>query len=125
VNKAVLVGNRIAPGVTHTKPDGTKVHTLWGELAWQLGGKAGYAMLQEADEKASNPGDQLVPLLKKFAPCVVLIDEWVAYTRQLKEDGNDSGGTYGAQMSFAQALCEAAKTVNNALVGCQFTCLRY
>jgi predicted AAA+ superfamily ATPase len=116
VNKAVLVGNRIAPGVTHTKPDGTKVHTLWGELAWQLGGKAGYAMLQEADEKAANPGDQLVPLLKKFAPCVVLIDEWVAYTRQLKEDGNDSGGTYGTQMSFAQALCEAAKTVNNALV---------
>ncbi|MBK8877301.1 MAG: DUF499 domain-containing protein [Haliscomenobacter sp.] len=116
VNKAVLVGNRIAPGVTHTKPDGTKVHTLWGELAWQLGGKAGYAMLQEADEKAANPGDQLVPLLKQFAPCVVLIDEWVAYTRQLKEDGNDSGGTYGTQMSFAQALCEAAKTVNNALV---------
>ncbi len=116
VNKAVLVGNRIAPGVTHTKPDGTKVHTLWGEMAWQLGGKAGYAMLQEADEKAANPGDQLVPLLKKFAPCVVLIDEWVAYTRQLKEDGNDSGGTYGTQMSFAQALCEAAKTVNNALV---------
>lgn len=116
VNKAVLVGNRIAPGVTHTKPDGTKVHTLWGELAWQLGKKEGYAMLQEADEKAANPGDQLVPLLKKFAPCVVLIDEWVAYTRQLKEDGNDSGGTYGTQMSFAQALCEAAKTVNNALV---------
>lgn len=116
VNKAVLVGNRIAPGVIHTKPDGTKVHTLWGELAWQLGGKAGYAMLQEADEKAANPGDQLVPLLKTFAPCVVLIDEWVAYTRQLKEDGNDNGGTYGTQMSFAQALCEAAKTVNNALV---------
>lgn len=116
VNKAVLVGNKIAPGVTHTKPDGTKVHTLWGELAWQLGGKTAYAMLQEVDEKAANPGDQLVPLLKKFAPCVVLIDEWVAYTRQLKEDGNDSGGTYGTQMSFAQALCEAAKTVNNALV---------
>ncbi|OWY19366.1 DUF499 domain-containing protein [Sphingobacteriales bacterium UPWRP_1] len=116
VNKAILVGNRIAPGVTHVKPDGTKIYTLWGELAWQLGGKEGYYMIQEADEKAANPGDQLVPLLKKFAPCVVLIDEWVAYTRQLKEDGNDSGGTYGTQMSFAQALCEAAKAVNNALV---------
>jgi predicted AAA+ superfamily ATPase len=116
VNKAVLVGNRIAPGVTHSKPDGTKAHTLWGELAWQLGGKEGYVMLQEADEKATNPGDQLVPLLKKYAPCVVLIDEWVAYARQLKEEGNDSGGTYGTQMSFAQALCEAAKTVDNALV---------
>ena len=116
VNKAILVGNRIAPGVTHTKPDGTEVHTLWGELAWQLGGKTGYAILQEADQKAANPGDQLVSLLKNFAPCVVLIDEWVAYTRQLKEDGNYSCGTYGTQMTFAQALCEAAKMVNNALV---------
>lgn len=116
INKAVLVGNRISPGVAHPKFDGTKVHTLWGELAWQLGGKEGYAMLQEVDEKASNPGDQLVPLFKKFAPCVVLIDEWVAYTRQLKEDGADIGGTYGTQMSFAQALCEAVKSVNNALV---------
>lgn len=116
VNKAVLVGNRISPGVVHSKTDGTKVHTLWGELAWQLGGKAGYTMLKEADEKAANPGDQLVPLLRKFSPCVILIDEWVAYTRQLKEEGNDCGGTYGTQMSFAQALCEAAKSVNNALV---------
>ncbi len=116
VNKAVLVGNRISPGVPTVKLDGTKVYTLWGELAWQLGGKEGYNMLQEDDQKGSNPGGQLVPLLRKFAPCVVLIDEWVAYTRQLKEDGNESGGTYGAQMSFAQALCEAAKTVNNALV---------
>ncbi len=116
VNKAVLVGNRIAPGVTHTKPDGTTLHTLWGEMAWQLGGKEGYKIIREADEKAANPGDQLVQLLKKFAPCVILIDEWVAYARQLKEDGNDAGGTYGTQMSFAQALCEAAKSVANALV---------
>jgi predicted AAA+ superfamily ATPase len=116
VSKAVLVGNRISPGVTHSKQDGTNIHTIWGELAWQLGGKDGYNMIQEADEKATNPGDQLVPLLKRFAPCVVLIDEWVAYTRQLKEDGDDSAGTYGTQMSFAQALCEAAKAVENALV---------
>jgi predicted AAA+ superfamily ATPase len=116
VNKAVLVGNRIAPGVAHQKTDGSTVYTLWGELAWQLGGKDGYEMLREADEKATNPGDQLVPLFRKYSPCVVLIDEWVAYTRQLKEDGNDSGGTYGTQMSFAQALCEAAKSVDDALV---------
>lgn len=116
VNKAILVGNRISPGIEHVKPDGTKVHTLWGEMAWQLGGREGYDIIKEADEKASNPGDQLVALLRNHAPCIVLIDEWVAYTRQLKEDGDDCGGTYGTQMSFAQALCEAAKTVDNALV---------
>lgn len=116
VAKAVLVGNRIAPGVTHKKADGTEVYTLWGELAWQLGGKEGYAIVREADEKAANPGDQLVTLLRKYAPCVILIDEWVAYARQLKEEGNDRCGTYGTQISFAQALCEAAKTVTTASV---------
>ncbi len=115
-NKAILVGNRISPGVVSTKPDGTKVNTLWGELAWQLGGQDGYEMVKDADEKATNPGDLLVPLLRKYAPCVVLIDEWVAYTRQLKEDGGECCGTYGTQMSFAQALCESAKAVSNAMV---------
>ncbi|MBW7891560.1 MAG: ATP-binding protein, partial [Chitinophagaceae bacterium] len=114
--KAVIVGNRIAPGIPHTKVDGTNVHTIWGEIAWQLGGKEGYKIVKDADEKGTNPGDQLVRLLKKTSPCVILIDEWVAYARQLKEEGDDMCGTYGTQMSFAQALCEAAKAVDNALV---------
>ena len=38
--RVVLVGNKISPGNPSTKPDGTVVHTLWGELAWQLGGKS-------------------------------------------------------------------------------------
>ncbi|MDE0464748.1 MAG: Swt1 family HEPN domain-containing protein [Caldilineaceae bacterium] len=33
VNRVVLVGNRISPGNPVTKPDGTQVCTLWGELA--------------------------------------------------------------------------------------------
>ena len=39
-NRVVLVGNKISPGNPVTKPDGTVVRTLWGELAWQLGGRA-------------------------------------------------------------------------------------
>src|SRR5918999_774675 len=37
-NRAVLVGTALSPGHTGTKPDGTVVRTLWGEMAWQLGG---------------------------------------------------------------------------------------
>lgn len=37
--RVVLVGNKISPGNPVTKPNGTVVPTLWGELAWQLGGK--------------------------------------------------------------------------------------
>src|SRR6516162_5681709 len=35
--RVVLVGNKISPGNPVTKPDGTVMNTLWGELAWQLG----------------------------------------------------------------------------------------
>lgn len=34
VRRVVLVGNRLSPGNPTTKPDGTVVRTLWGELAW-------------------------------------------------------------------------------------------
>src|SRR6185437_14666621 len=53
----VLVGNKISPGNPVTKPDVTVVRTLWGELAWQLGGKKAFARVKADDEKATNPGD--------------------------------------------------------------------
>ena len=46
VKRVVLVGNKISPGNPSTKPDGTVVRTLWGELAWQLGGKKAFARVQ-------------------------------------------------------------------------------
>jgi hypothetical protein len=42
VRSAVLVANRMSPADIHTKPDGTVVRTLWGELAWQLRMKLGF-----------------------------------------------------------------------------------
>jgi len=109
VRRAVIVGTKISPGKPHKKPDGTVVRTLWGELAWQLGGKEGYALLQEDDEKGTNPGDALKDLFNKYAPCLILIDEWVAYARQLHEGSDLPGGTFDTQFTFAQTLSESAK----------------
>ena len=44
-------------------PTGRSVHTLWGELAWQLGGAEGYALVAQADEARVNPGEALITLL--------------------------------------------------------------
>jgi predicted AAA+ superfamily ATPase len=53
---------------------------LWGELAWQLGGAESFAFVTEADATGTSPGkDVLRELLEHHAPCVVLIDELVAY----------------------------------------------
>ncbi|MFO0610782.1 MAG: DUF499 domain-containing protein, partial [Polyangiales bacterium] len=114
--RAVLVGNKLSPGQPEKKPDGTEVRTLWGELAWQLGGREGYEMVRAADETATNPGDALRLLFKRYAPCVVLVDEWVAYARQLFAARELPGGTFETHFTFAQQLSEAAKAAPRTLL---------
>ena len=114
--RVVLVGNKISPGNPVTKADGTVVRTLWGELAWQLGGKKAFARIAADDEKATNPGDALRELFNEFGPCLILIDEWVAYARQLHDQSDLPAGSFETQFSFAQALTESAKLANHCLL---------
>ncbi|MBX9629971.1 MAG: DUF499 domain-containing protein [Burkholderiales bacterium] len=115
-NCVVLVGNKISPGNPVTKPDGTVVRTLWGELAYQLGGKKAFARVKADDEKATNPGDVLRELFKEYGPCLILIDEWVAYARQLHDQSDLPAGGFETQFTFAQALTESAKLAGNCLL---------
>jgi len=116
VHRVVLVGSKISPGQPHRKPDGVVTRTLWGEIAWQLGGKDGYALIAEADRTATNPGDTLRELFQRYSPCIILIDEWVAYARQLHDDPNLPAGTFDTQFTFAQALTEAAKSATRTML---------
>jgi hypothetical protein len=113
---AVLDGNALAPSepVEHGK---IKAHTLWGELAWQLGGEEGYALVASSDKEGTSPGkDVLARLFERHGPAVVLIDEAVAYLRQFEAGKSYKGGTYSSNLSFFQALTEAASRVPNAMV---------
>ena len=116
VRRAVLVGHQLGPGDTDTKGDGTVVRTMWGELAYQLGGAEGYALVSEADRRGTNPGESLTALLRSCAPCLILIDEWVGYARQLYGQSELPAGTFDAHFSFAQALTEAAAATPGALL---------
>ena len=113
---AVLVGNRISPGNPVTKDDGTVVRTLWGELAWQIGGAEAYARIAKDDEHATSPGDALRQLLVDYGPCLILIDEWVAYARQLHDQSDLPAGSFETQFTFAQALTESVKLAGNCLL---------
>jgi hypothetical protein len=114
--RVVLVGNKISPGNPSTKPDGTVVRTLWGELAWQLGGKKAFARIAADDENATSPGDVLRELFNDCGPCLILIDEWVAYARQLHDQSDLPAGGFETQFSFAQVLTESAKLAKNCLL---------
>jgi hypothetical protein len=116
VNRAVIVGTKIPPGQPHKKKDGTVVKTLWGEIAWQLGGKEGYEIIRKADETSTNPGDDLRLLFNRYAPCLILIDEWVAYARQLYHVHDLPAGTFDTHFTFTQTLSEAAKNAAQTIL---------
>ena len=120
--RAALVGTQLSPAEVRIKPDGTEIRTLWGEMAWQIGSAAGrareaYALVAEEDRRGVSPGsEKLARLFDAYAPVLILIDEWVAYARQLYGKDDLPGGSFDANMTFAQALTEAAKAARNALV---------
>ena len=116
VKRVVLVGNKISPGNPSTKEDGTVVRTLWGELAWQLGGRAAFDKVRQDDERATSPGDTLRELMNEYGPCLILIDEWVAYARQLHDDADLPAGSFETHFSFAQTLTESARAANCCLL---------
>jgi len=115
-NRVVLVGNKISPGNPVKKPDGTLVRTLWGEMAYQLGGKKAFSRIKADDEQATSPGDIMRELFKEYGPCLILIDEWVAYARQLHDQSDLPAGGFETQFSFAQVLTESAKLAGNCLL---------
>lgn len=114
--RVVLVGNKISPGNPSVKADGTVVRTLWGELAYQLGGKKAFARVAADDQKATSPGDVLRELFNEYGPCLILVDEWVAYARQLHDQSDLPAGGFETQFTFAQVLTESAKLAKNCLL---------
>jgi predicted AAA+ superfamily ATPase len=114
--RVVLVGNKISPGNPSTKADGTVVRTLWGELAWQLGGKKAFDRIKADDENATSPGDVMRELFNEYGPCLILVDEWVSYARQLHDQSDLPAGGFETQFTFAQVLTESAKLAKNCLL---------
>lgn len=112
----VLDGVKLSPSQPRIV-DGHTIRTLWGELAWQLGGAEAYSVLAEADATGTNPGKSLLAeMISKAGPSVILIDELVAYIRQFEESKALSGGTYDANLTFIQALTEALKAAPQAVL---------
>lgn len=107
-NRAVLVGTALGPGQQRKKPDGTLINTLWGEMAWQLLGAEGYQLVAESDRRRTSPGaDTLRVLFRQSEPSLILIDEWVAFIRQLGDQNDLPAGTFDTNIAFVQALAEA------------------
>ena len=111
VKRAVFVGtHKGAAEAMHTE-NGREIRTLWGYLAWRLGGWPAVDSIADSEAAGTNPGsERLIPILRGAAPCLVLMDEVVAFARQLR------GLQYDAFHAFIQSLTEAAAAVEGAVV---------
>ena len=111
IRRAVLVGTARGPLESLDTPDGLKIRTLWGELAWRLGGAEAFDMLAENDAKSTAPGSKLLTdIFTRYSPCLILIDEWVAYLRHIYKADGLLSGSFDTNLSFVQSLTEAVKS---------------
>ena len=110
INIAVFSGTFYSPTDEDRTPAGDPLNTLWGRMAYQLGDQPAYDIVRRAAREGMAPGgNQLDQLLKAVSPCVILIDELVAYMRAA-EDKQDSIFT------FIQALTEAVRRNEQAVL---------
>ncbi len=117
INRAVLVGTSRGPQDVLNAEGGRRIRTTWGELAWQLGGADAFDMIADNDANGIAPGSHLLEtIFRKYAPCLILIDEWVAYLRQIYRVEGLPSGSFDANLSFVQSLTEAVKASPGTLL---------
>ena len=111
VNRAVFVGTHKGVAETMHAEGERAIRTVWGYLAWRLGGWEAVETIAASEEAGTNPGsERLIPILRAAAPCLILLDEVVAFARQLRDLD------YDAFHAFMQSLTEAASAVPGAVV---------
>src|SRR5215213_1077359 len=95
--------------------DGITISTLWGELAYQLGGKAAYEIIRKNDEQLISPAGLFKQVLIKAKPALILIDELADYC--VKASGRKVGNSTLADqtISFMQELTQAVSESENCV----------
>ena len=109
IDVAGVVGSDLDPtiGIVHAE-DNIKTFTLWGELAYQLGGRAGYALAQESDQNRVAPGTGLFEQLIGSRPTLIMIDEIARHLRAAvaMPTANDKSNLAEQTVAFLMSLME-------------------
>lgn len=118
VRTAVFDGNFFDASTGKELPrKGARARTMWGWIAWSLGGQKGYDLLRVQDEACVAPGGDEILKLLADGPNLILLDEVLQYLIS-------AGGVKVLQttlrdetMIFLQRLTTAVgNTTNTALV---------
>ena len=102
IDVAGVVGSDLDPsaGIFHAQ-DNIRTYTLWGELAYQLGGRAGYALAQEGDQNRVAPGTGLFAQIIGQRPTLIMIDEIARHLRAAVATPTATGKSNLAEQTVA------------------------
>ncbi len=86
-----------------------KVHSLWGEMFFHLGGEMALKMLGKADAPEASPNESQIEAAFPDGPVLILLDELVIYMAKLSERGQ--GNLLGFLNSLANVVGKRRQTV--------------
>lgn len=109
---AVFTNNTTDVVQGRTTDEGITIYTLWGELAYQLGGVEGYNKVRANDENRTAPTSSIFkPILEQHTPSLILIDELADYCNKANGTLVGKGTLYTQTVSFLQTLTESVAAV--------------
>jgi hypothetical protein len=103
VQIAVLSGEELDP-LSPMRATGVETHTLWGELAAQLGR---YELVEQHDLTGSAPGGDVLRQVIGDGPTLILLDEVLIYVEKAMALQRAESTAGRQAMLFVQALTEA------------------
>ncbi|WP_008318655.1 ATP-binding protein [Leptolyngbya sp. PCC 6406] len=111
---AAIDGRDLDPeaGIYHPE-SGITTYTLWGEIAYQLGGIEGYQLLRGSDENRISPGTSVLERLVGDEPTVIILDEIARYLRAAKAKVVGQSTLADQVVAFFFSLMDQAASCNN------------
>jgi hypothetical protein len=101
---AVLPCTQIDP-TGRTTEEGQHIRTLWGEMAYRLGGAAAFELVAESDAQLVSPGeDTLEAVLKQVGPSLILLDETLHYVDKVSHLKGSEGDLAKQTVAFLREL---------------------
>jgi hypothetical protein len=114
-NIAVFTNTTNDPANGRQAADGIHIQTIWGELAYQLGGREAYEIVRKNDEGLIAPAGIFKQVLERCKPALILVDELADYCVKASARKAGSSSLADQTISFMQELTEAVSGTNNCV----------
>jgi len=99
-----------------------QIRTLWGELAYRLGGAGLYDLVQDSDQRRSAPGvARLRQLLNQAGPNLILLDELLHYVDKAAAITVGDSNLATQTLAFLRELTEAVDAVEHSMLVASLT----